>query len=80
MVWWAAGSGKKPEEVCPEGIVMQIPTDGSTGALATGTGEAWVYPWSDNELSNWRMQNGTAGAPDDWTAVNAPTLADAATA
>ena len=77
---YAAGAGKKPEEVCPEDVVMAFPTNGVAGELATGDGEAWTFPWSDNELLNWHLQEDTAGAPDDWTAVNAPTLADAETA
>ena len=78
---YAAGAGKKPEEVTgADDICFQLPTNGTAGALVTGTGEAWSWPWADNELTNWHLQDDTAGAPDDWTAVNAPTLADAATA
>ena len=74
-------AGVKPEEIIGAAdICFQLPTDGSTGELATGTGEAWSWPWADNELLNWHMQDDTAGAPDNWTAYNSPTLADAETA
>ncbi|MGY5874093.1 MAG: hypothetical protein RTV72_17725 [Candidatus Thorarchaeota archaeon] len=77
---YAAGAGKKPEEVCPEDVVFAFPTDGVAGELSSGDGEAWHFPWGDNELLNYHLQEDTAGAPDNWTAVNAPTLADAETA
>ncbi len=74
-------AGVKPEEITgADDICFQLPTDGSTGELATGTGEAWSWPWADNELTNWHLQDDTAGAPDNWTAYNSPTLADAETA
>lgn len=80
---YASGSGKKPEEVTGgSDMCSALPTDGSTGELSTGTGEAWSFPFADNELSNWHMQDDddTEGDPDDWTLVNAPTCDDAATA
>jgi hypothetical protein len=78
---YASGSGKKPEEVTGgDDIVFALPTNGTAEELVTGTGEAHSFPWASNELTSWHMQDDTAGAPDSWTAVNAPTLADAATA
>ena len=78
---YAAGAGKKPEEVTGgDDIVFALPTNGTAEELSTGTGEAHSFPWASNELANWHMQNETGGAPDNWTAVNAPTLANAATA
>ena len=78
---YASGAGKKPWEVCPEDVVMAFPTNGTAGELATGTREAFYFPYrADNELSNWHMQDDTGGAPTGWTARLAPTLADGATA
>jgi len=78
---YAAGAGKKPEEVTGgSDICFALPTNGTVGEIVTGTGEAWSWPAASNELTNWHLQADTAGAPDNWTAINAPTLADAATA
>ena len=78
---YAAGAGKKPEEVTgASDICFQLPTNGTVEEIVTGTGEAWSWPWADNELTNWHLQADTGGAPDNWTNVGAATLADAATA
>ncbi|MCP4127921.1 MAG: hypothetical protein GY753_12775 [Gammaproteobacteria bacterium] len=76
---YAGGSGRRPEEVTGwNDICFQFATDGSQGELVSGLGEAWGWPWASNELSNWHMQSAASGAPDDWTAVNAPVLGDGA--
>jgi len=77
---YAAGAGVRPAQITSADLVAEFPGSGTAGELATGTGHMWSFPWSDNELTNWHLQADTGGAPDNWTAVNAPTLADAATA
>ena len=78
---YAAGAGVKPEQITgTDDICVQVPTNGTEEELSTGIGEAWSWPWSDNELTNWHLQDDTAGAPDNWTNIGAATLADAATA
>jgi len=69
---YASGSGKKPEEVCPEDVVFAFPTNGTVGELATGTGEAWSFPWGDDVLTDGHMQ--TAYAASGWTDEDTPVV------
>jgi len=77
-----SGTPVDPVTIRSEDLVFAMPTDGSDGELATGTGEAWQFPWGDNELTNWHLQDDddSEGEPDDWTIINGATVADAATA
>jgi len=45
-----SGTPVEPWTIAPTDLVFAFPTDGTDGELATGTGEAWVTPWDDNEL------------------------------
>ena len=67
---YAAGAGKKPEEVTGgDDIVFQLPTNGTAEELATGTGEAHSFPWADNWDAEWHLQNAAGGTPTGWTAI-----------
>ena len=67
---WAAGAGKKPEEVTgADDICFQLPTNGTVEELSTGTGEAWSWPAADNWDAEWHLQNAAGGTPTGWTAV-----------
>src|SRR3989338_3532282 len=46
-----SGTGKDPTEVTGSwDVVFDLPTNASTGSLATGTGNAWSHPHSSNLL------------------------------
>lgn len=46
-----AGSGAKPWEIAPTGLVASFPTNGTAGEIVTGAGNMWNWPWGDNELT-----------------------------
>lgn len=51
---WFAGAGRDPQLVTgSEDTCLCIPTNSTVGALATGNGEAWSWPWDDNLLDAW---------------------------
>lgn len=70
---YASGAGAPASTVIVdygESCIFALPTNGTAGALATGTGEAIYAPLrADNKLLNWYLQDYTATVPDNWTAV-----------
>jgi hypothetical protein len=71
-----SGTGKDPTLVTGSwDVVFALPTNASTGALATGTGNAWSHPHASNLLytsttnTGGFMMNGTA-SNDGWTAID----------
>jgi hypothetical protein len=59
---YAAGTGKDPTLVTGSwDVVFALPTNGTAGALVTGTGEAWSHPHSSNVLKNGWMNDGFYG-------------------
>jgi hypothetical protein len=67
---YAAGAGKKPEEVTGgQDICFQLPTDGATGQLNTGTGEAHSFPNASSVLTDSFMQ--TTFGSSAWSASGA---------
>jgi len=71
-----SGTGKDPTLVTGSwDVVFALPTNASTGALTTGTGNAWSHPHSSNLLytsttnTGGFMMNGTA-SNDGWTAID----------
>ncbi|PIZ45089.1 hypothetical protein COY32_05630, partial [candidate division WWE3 bacterium CG_4_10_14_0_2_um_filter_41_14] len=70
-----SGTGKDPTLVTGSwDVVFALPTNASTGALATGTGNAWSHPHASNLLytstinTGGFMMNGTAST-DGWAAL-----------
>lgn len=54
-----AGSGLDPCRVTGSwDVVFCLPTDSTTGALTTGTGEAWSHPHGSNELDQGMVWDG----------------------
>ncbi|MEI6462086.1 MAG: LamG-like jellyroll fold domain-containing protein [bacterium] len=73
---YAAGAGKDPSQITGSwDIVFALPTNSSTGTLASGTGNAWSHPHSSNLLytsttnTGGYMMNGTA-SNDGFTAIS----------
>src|SRR3989344_6494500 len=71
-----SGSGKDPTLVTGSlDVVFALPTNSSTGALATGTGNAWTHPHASNLLytsttnTGGFMMNGTYTS-DGWATQN----------
>ncbi len=71
-----SGTGKDPTLVTGSwDVVFALPTNASTGALTTGTGNAWSHPHASNLLytsttnTGGFMMNGTA-SNDGWTAID----------
>lgn len=78
---YASGAGKDPTEVTGSwDVVFCLPTNSSTGALTTGTGEAWTHPHASAVLTDTFCQ--TTYASSAWSTKGSPTTgpADAATA
>lgn len=74
-----SGTGKDPTLVTGSwDVVFALPTNSSTGALTTGTGNAWSHPHSSNLLytsttnTGGFMMNGTY-TTDGWSDVGTPT-------
>ena len=70
-----SGTGKDPTLVTGSwDVVFALPTNATTGALATGTGNAWSHPHSSNLLytsttnTGGFMMNGTP-ATDGWSEI-----------
>ncbi len=72
------GAGQDPASVTGSwDVVFALPTNSATGALATGTGQAWTHP----HLSNVIPGNGNRGgfmlagaaATDGWSSEGTPT-------
>lgn len=73
-----SGTGKDPTEITGSwDVVFALPTNASTGALTTGTGNAWSHPHSSNLIytsttnTGGFMMNGTYGT-DGWVNVGSP--------
>ncbi len=72
------GAGKDPTLVTGSwDVVFDLPTNASTGALSSGTGNAWTHPHASNVLytsttnTGGFMMNGTY-TNDGWTDYNSP--------
>ncbi|KKN74831.1 hypothetical protein LCGC14_0387240 [marine sediment metagenome] len=73
---YAAGAGKDPTEITGSwDVCFCLPTDSSAGALATGTGEAWSHPHSNNVLTDGFCQ--TTYGSSGWSTKNTPSTAPA---
>jgi hypothetical protein len=73
-----AGNGRDPSYVTGSwDVVFALPTDSTTGALTTGTGQAWSHPHLSNLLPGNTNRGGLmlAGAPatDGWSNEGSPT-------
>lgn len=74
-----SGTGQDPTIVTGSwDVVFALPTDGSAGAITTGTGNAWSHPHASNLLytstsnTGGFMMNGTYTS-DGWTSEGTPT-------
>ena len=70
-----SGSGTDPVEITGSwDVTFSLPTNGSTGAMSSGTGEAWSHPHTSNLTyvsttnTGGFMMNGTATS-DGWTST-----------
>ena len=69
---YAAGAGADPTLVTGSwDVVFAMPTDSSTGALVSGTGEAWSHPHSSAILADSWME--TDYLSSAWETVGTPT-------
>lgn len=59
---YAAGAGKAPNQVTGSwDVCFSLPSNGTAGALVTGTGEAWSHPHSSSVLTDSFVQSGFYG-------------------
>lgn len=69
-----AGAGRDPQLVTgSEDTCLCIPTNSTVGALATGAGEAWSWPWDDNLLDAWGGWDGGLPGTDRAVEFNGTT-------
>jgi hypothetical protein len=65
-----SGTGKDPTLVTGSwDVVFALPTNASTGALATGTGNAWSHPHASNLLYTSTVAPLTMSSTIDWAIV-----------